>query len=123
VILLTIAEWILLVLLWAAICSLPASGLIILWTMYGGMNPANYRLKKAEKPHIGQKVMFAPKAYEWCRRGTVVGFELQRYDRDNMIHAVIVRRLFRYKVSTEAIWEVPTENDRHYRKVYHDIAW
>lgn len=120
---LTIAEGILLVVLWATLCSIPASGLIILWTMYGGMNPAHYCLKSVEKPHIGQKVMFAPQKYEWCRRGTVIGFELQRYAGNNMIHAVIVRRLFRYKVSTEAIWEVPDEKDLVYRKVYHDISW
>ena len=110
---------IVIVTLWVILCN---SGLIILWTMYGGMNPAHYCLKSVEKPHIGQKVMFAPQKYEWCRRGTVIGFELQ-YAGNNMIHAVIVRRLFRYKVSTEAIWEVPDEKDLVYRKVYHDISW
>jgi hypothetical protein len=112
-----------LVILGVFFCSIAASGLIILWTMYGGMNPRHYRLKKAEKPHIGQKVVFLPNAYEWNRRGTVVGFELHRCDGNNMIHAVIVRRLFRYKVSPDAIWEVPTKDDLYYQKVYHDITW
>ena len=116
---LTIAEGILLVVLWAALCSIPASGLIILWTMYGGMNPAHYCLKSVEKPHIGQKVMFEPEKYEWRRRGTVVGFEM----RENNINAVLVRRLFRFRTGIERIWEVPDEKDLIYRKVYHDISW
>ena len=100
-------------------CSIPASGLIILWTMLGGMNGEKYYLKLISKPHIGQKVMFEPEKYEWRRRGTVVGFEM----RENNINAVLVRRLFRFRTGIERIWEVPDEKDLIYRKVYHDISW
>ena len=100
-------------------CSIPASGLIILWTTWGGMNGKKYYLKPISKPHIGQKVMFEPEKYEWRRRGTVVGFEM----RENNINAVLVRRLFRFRTGIERIWEVPDEKDLIYRKVYHDISW
>ena len=116
---LTIAEGILLVVLWAALCSIPASGLIVLWTMRGGMNGAKYYLKLISKPHIGQKVMFEPLKFEWRRCGTVVGFEM----RGNSINAVLVRRLFRFRTGIERIWEVPDEKDLVYRKVYHDLSW
>jgi hypothetical protein len=100
-------------------CSIPASGLIVLWTMWGGMNGHEYYLKLISKPHIGQKVMFEPLKFEWRRRGTVVGFEM----RGNSINAVLVRRLFRFRTGIERIWEVPDEKDLVYRKVYHDISW
>ena len=100
-------------------CSIPASGLIILWTMRGGMNGEKYYLKLISKPRIGQKVMFEPLKFEWRRCGTVVGFEM----RGNSINAVLVRRLFRFRTGIERIWEVPDEKDLIYRKVYHDISW
>lgn len=111
---------IVIVTLWVFLCSIPASGLIVLWTMRGGMNGHEYYLKLISKPHIGQKVMFEPLKFEWRRRGTVVGFEM----RGNSINAVLVRRLlFRFRTGIERIWEVPDEKDLVYRKVYHDLSW
>ena len=106
--------------LWTVVCCLTASGLAALcWVAFGGLNGKHYKLRTVPKPCIGQKVLFEPRGFEWQHQGVVVGFEMEGSD----VRHVIVRRLFRYLVSPDCVWEVPTEADRHYRKVYTDISW